>query len=83
MSNQLKRAILRNKGVDIEIQTIGFSDGTNWRKTGKYRYVISIWQSNDLLKKNIYDEKQYDSYEDAENAAIHTANLELTELSCG
>lgn len=83
MSNQLKRAILRNKGIDIEIQTIGFSDGPNWRKTGKYRYVISVWQSSGVLKKNIYDDKQYDSYEDAENEAIHIANLELNELSCG
>lgn len=83
MSNQLKRAILRNKGIDIEIQTIGFSNGGTWCKTGKYRYIISFWHSSGLLNKNIYGDKQYDSYEDAENTAIHIANLELAKLSCG
>ena len=80
MSNSLKRAHLRMQGVDIEVTAVGEATDSVWKKTGKYRYTVSLWRTDGRLIKNIFSSKVYDSYEDAENTAIHTAKLELAKL---
>ena len=75
MSNSLKRAILRQeKNVDIEITVVINVVNNTPVHTGKYRFLVSKWGSNNALSSNNYSEKIYDSYEDAENAAIELAN---------
>lgn len=80
MSNSLKRAHLRMQGVDIEVTALGESTDGIWQKTGKYRYTISLWRTDGRLIKNIYSSEVYDSYDEAENTAIHIAKLELAKL---
>ena len=75
MSNSLKRAILRQeKNIDIEITVVINVVNNIIKHTGKYRYLVSKWDSNNALSVNKYSDKIYDSYEDAENAAIELAN---------
>jgi hypothetical protein len=75
MSNSLKRAILRQeKNIDIEITVVINVVNNTPVHTGKYRYLVSKWDSNNALSVNKYSDKIYDSYEDAENAAIDLAN---------
>ena len=75
MSNSLKRAILRQeKNIDIEITVVINVENNTSIHTGKYRYLISKWDNNNVLSVNKYSDKIYDSYEDAENAAIELAN---------
>ena len=75
MSNSLKRAILRQeKNIDIEITVVINVVNNTPVHTGKYRFLVSKWGSNNALSSNNYSEKIYDSYEDAENAAIELAN---------
>jgi hypothetical protein len=75
MSNSLKRAILRQeKNIDIEITVVINVVNNIIKHTGKYRYLVSKWDSNNALSVNKYSDKTYDSYEDAENAAIELAN---------
>lgn len=75
MSNSLKRAILRQeKNVDIEITVVVNVENNTSVHTGKYRYLVSKWDNNNILSVNKYSDKIYDSYEDAENAAIEQAN---------
>lgn len=75
MSNSLKRAILRQeKNIDIEITVVINVVNSTAVHTGKYRYLVSKWNSNNALSVNKYSDKFYDSYEDAENAAIELAN---------
>ena len=68
------------QGVDIEVTAIGEATDKDWKKTGKYRYTVSLWRTDGRLIKNIYSSEIYDSYEDAENTAIHIAHLELAKL---
>ena len=75
MSNSLKRAILRQeKNIDIEITVVINVVNNTSVHIGKYRYLVSKWDSNNALSVNKYSDKIYDSYEDAENAAIELAN---------
>lgn len=75
MSNSLKRAILRKeKNIDIEITVVINVENNTSVHTGKYRYLVSKWDNNRALSANKYSDKIYDSYEDAENAAIELAN---------
>lgn len=75
MSNSLKRAILRQeKNIDIEITVVINVKNNTPIHTGKYRYLISKWDNNNALSVNKYSDKFYDSYEDAENAAMELAN---------
>lgn len=78
MTNQLRRELLRQNNIDIEITVVGTADGNGkWKRTGEYRYIVSVWDDSDLLKKNIYSDNMYNSYNDAENAAIQIGNSEL------
>lgn len=78
MTNQLRRELLRQNNIDIEITVVGIGDGNGkWKRTGEYRYIVSVWDDSDLLKKNIYSDNMYNSYNDAENAAIQIGNSEL------
>lgn len=75
MSNSLKRAILRQeKNIDIEVTVVINVVNNAPVHSGKYRYIVSKWDSNNALSTNKYSDKIYDSYEDAENAAIELAN---------
>ena len=75
MSNSLKRAILRQeKNIDIEITVVIDVVNNTPVHTGKYRFLVSKCDSNNALSVNKYSDKIYDSYEDAENAAIELAN---------
>lgn len=75
MSNSLKRAILRQeKNIDIEITVVINVENNTPVHIGKYRYLVSKWDNNNILSVNKYSDKIYDSYEDAENAAIELAN---------
>lgn len=69
MTNAEKRKSLRTSGWDIEITVIADIQTTS-RHTGKYRYLISHWGADHILIKNYYNDYQFDSYEDAENAAL-------------
>lgn len=75
MSNSLKRAILRQeKNIDIEITVVIDVVNHIIVHIGKYRYLVSKWDNNNALSVNVYSDKIYDSYEDAENAAMELAN---------
>lgn len=72
-AKQLDRKQLRDNGIDIEVQNI-YTPALTTISTRQYRYVVVKWNKYWILEKTYYSDLQYDSYEQAENAAVEFAN---------
>lgn len=70
---------MREQNVDVEISCV-FSNREEGQVKIGYRYLISAWDKNNVMIKNIYTDDVYNSYEAAVIAAITRArsNLEIT-----
>ena len=70
---------MREQNVDVEITCV-FSNRQEGQVKIGYRYLISAWDKNNVMIKNIYTDDVYNSYEAAVIAAITRArsNLEIT-----
>jgi hypothetical protein len=70
---------MREQNVDVEITCV-FSNREEGQVKIGYRYLISAWDKNNVMIKNIYTDDVYNSYEAAVIAAITRArsNLEIT-----
>ena len=70
MTNELKRAILRTKNIDIEVTVVSDIRDNKTFNTGRYRYLVSQWQADGKLIKNHYTDQTFANYTEAENAAL-------------
>ena len=70
---------MREQNIDVEISCV-FSNREEGQVKIGYRYLISAWDKNNVMIKNIYTDDVYNSYEAAVIAAITRArsNLEIT-----
>lgn len=69
----VQREVLRSQHIDIEVTVVTTADGFI-KHTNKYRFIVSYWDDIWNLIKNYYSKNTYDSYEEAEEAAIKIAN---------
>lgn len=78
MTNEETLKKLREQNVDVEISCV-FSNREEGQVKIGYRYLISAWDKNNVMIKNIYTDDVYNSYEAAVIAAITRArsNLEI------
>ena len=67
---------MREQNIDVEISCVFTNKPKGQVKIG-YRYLISIWDENNVMIKNIYNDDVYSSFEDAQNAAIERARNQL------
>ncbi len=69
---------MREQNVDVEITCV-FSNRQEGQVKIGYRYLISVWDKNNVMIRNIYTDDVYNSYEAAVIAAITRArsNLEI------
>ena len=67
---------LREQNVDVEITCV-FSNRENRSIKIGYRYLITKSNENNVLRRNIYTDDVYNTYEAAEIAAITRARSAL------
>lgn len=67
---------LREQNVDVEITCV-FSNREQGQVKIGYRYLISAWDKNNVMIRNIFTDDVYRTYEAAGIAAITRARSEL------
>lgn len=65
---------MREQNIDVEISCVFACRPEGQVKIG-YRYLISTWDENNVMIKNLYTDDVYNSFESAQIAAITRARI--------